>query len=410
MNKQLIEAMAQERGWVVKYALDGTPSFFYPIYKCTSKSLDPSLPDRTHPAFIVNGQEIDRVLVGVYLGSESNGAVHSLPMRAPKHSVPYMGMRNLCVAAGPGFTGNTVAISGLILLLARKNGWVPKGNNSYGVDYRDASHWLAGQSYTVGIKRVHLGWEYTCLIAHTSTYENRPAVAPHLWKIGKQLGGIPVSIHVHSGNPNGITTLTGSGPASWSLGGTPNGLSDVNGNCAAQDYGYRIMDGELQIIENNNALHPDTDVSDTSLAWKAILRNTGNDGHTLVAPGTPNTLKWNKTDSGNPSSFQLDTVISSRMVDAEYGRVAFSALTANAANLPHVPAILKELGIFPIAGDTTQGSVYVRNQVGLEYVPRRGGYYINSTSNAGLGFAYCNDPRGSANSYFGVRSAFLETL
>ena len=52
-----IERFAQEMGWVVKYADDGTPNFFYPIYKVQKPDLDASLPEHTHPAFIVNGRK-----------------------------------------------------------------------------------------------------------------------------------------------------------------------------------------------------------------------------------------------------------------------------------------------------------------------------------------------------------------
>lgn len=411
MNKQMIEAMAQERGWVVKYAADGTPSFFYPIYKCTSKSLDPSLPDRTHPAFIVNGQEIDRVLVGVYKGSEHNGAIHSLPMQEPRHSLGHDELRNLCLAAGPGFTGKTVAISGLLLLMAKKYGWNPKGNNYYGVDHRDGTPWLLATNLTSGAKRVYQGWEYTCNANHMTALENAPPLRPDLWQKGRFIGGVPVPQSITNAYPNGLNTMTGSGPVSWALGGTVNGITDLNGNCSDQDYGFRVFNGELQILANNDALHPDADLSPTSLAWKAILPNSGNDGHTLVAPGTAGTLKWDATGvlTGGYYVPRLDTVISKRCVGEEYLHVIFNNLTANSANLPYVPAIVKELGLFPVAGSAVDGRIYYRNQEATEYVSRRGGRW-SSTSLAGLACSGGHASRGFSGTSYGVRSAFLETL
>ena len=402
MNKKMIEAMAAERGWVVKYATDGTPSFFYPIYKCTSKSLDASLPDTTHPAFIVNGTEIPRVLVGVYKGSELNNAVHSVPMGEPRVSLGHDELLAKCKAAGPGFTGKTVAISGLLLLMARKNSWVPKGNNSYSVDYRDGSRWELAKAYTIGTKRVHLGWEYECLAGHTSAIENKPDARPDLWARGKFIGGIPAIIS--STSASGLTTLTGSGPLSWSLDGTVNGIVDLNGNTGEQDYGYRVYDGELQILPNNNALDPDANLLSASTSWKAILPNPGDAGYTLVAPGTTGTLKWDKS-GGYPV---LDTTINVRTVDSESMSRAFKDLTANAVNVPYIPTILQELGIFPIPGDTTQGTVYYRNHVTTEYIPRRGGNCSN-TSNSGLGYVRANLSRSTADTNYGVRSAFLES-
>ena len=85
----------------------------------------------------------------------------------------------------------------------------------------------------------------------------------------------------------------------------------------------------------------------------------------------------------------------------------FKDLTANAARVPYVPAILQELGIFPIASDTTEGRVYYRNNEGTEYLPRRGGYY-NGTSSAGLGYVNAYAARGSAYVSDGARPAFVE--
>ena len=87
---------------------------------------------------------------------------------------------------------------------------------------------------------------------------------------------------------------------------------------------------------------------------------------------------------------------------------AFKDLTANAVNVPYIPTILQELGIFPIPGDTTQGTVYYRNHVTTEYIPRRGGS-ANYASRAGLGYVNCSSPRSNANAHYGVRSAFLES-
>ena len=79
--KDNIERFAAEQGWVVKYAADGTPNFFYPIPKMKSSDLDPSLPDHTHPAFIVNNQEIDRRLIAVYKGGQLQRRLPLYPER-----------------------------------------------------------------------------------------------------------------------------------------------------------------------------------------------------------------------------------------------------------------------------------------------------------------------------------------
>ena len=399
-------AFANEQGWVVKYSSDGIPNFFYPIYKCKSSDLDPSLPDHTHPAFKINGQEVERRLIAVYKGSSivSGGPIHSLPMMAPAVSAGADNLLERIKQTGDGFGPKTVADSGLLLLLARKNGWDPKGNNAWSCDYRDVGAWDTGANMTVGTKRGYHGYIWECISAHTSAVENRPDISPKLWKRGKRIGGIPVASQTADSGSRyrGYNTLTGSGPASWNLDGTPSGITDLNGNCYDQDYGYRIVDNELQILADNNAADPTADLGASSSAWKAILPNQSNNGHTLVAPGTSGTLKWNFLNN----KITLDTVAASTSASIGEKSTSFKDLAVNTTNVPYVPAILQELGIFPISGDTTRGTVY-HNFDGGERFPRRGGLY-GHTSGAGLGAVSCSGVRGFSSVSYGVRSAYCE--
>lgn len=399
-----IEAFAKEQGWVVKYSSDGTPNFFYPIYKCKSNDLDPSLPNRTHPAFIVNGQEISRRLIAVFKGSSivSGGPIHSLPNMAPAVSAGADALLSRIKQTGDNFGPKTVADSGLLLLLARKNDWVPKGNNNYGADYRDGTKWATGASVAVGATRVFQGVEYTCLVAHTTALENKPDVSPLYWKRGKRVGGIIVPSYISTTEYNGLLTYTGSGPATWRHDGTPSGIDDLNGNCYDQDYGYRIVDNELQILADNNAADPTADLGASSSAWKAILPNPSDNGHTLVAPGTSGTLKWNWLNN----KITLDTVAADISGGLGQKSTSFKDLAVNTTNVPHVPAILQELGIFPISGDDTQGNTY-HDFNGGERFPRRGGNYYNA-SGAGLGCVHSYYARGGSSVGYGVRSAYLE--
>ena len=400
--KDNIERFAAEQGWVVKYAADGTPNFFYPIPKMKSSDLDPSLPDHTHPAFIVNNQEIDRRLIAVYKGGSFNGACHSIPNVPPLVNLGADQLLAKIKACGTGFGPKTVADSGLLLLLARKLGYTSvKGNNSYGVDYRDGTKWEANKSVSVGDKRVFQGVEYTALVAHTTALENKPDVTPLYWKRGRRVGGVPVPSQINASNPNGLNTLTGSGPASWRFGGMANGIDDLTGNCFDQDYGHRIYDGELQILANNNAADPNADLSASSAAWKAILPDSASDSYTLVAPGTEGTLHW----TWQNSKITLDTVAPE--LDNQSRGANFKDLAVNATNVPHIPCILYELGLFPISGDTTQGYYYITFSAG-ERFPRRGGYCYYA-SYTGLGYVYSINTRSNSGAYYGVRGGFLET-
>jgi sulfatase modifying factor 1 len=407
MNTSPLEFLAEQMGNVVKYDQNGNPSIFVPFPKMNSKDLDASLPDRTHPAFIVNGQTVDRILIGKYLASEltAEGPLYSLPNMPPIHS---LGADELDqrIRMFPGACSMTIAMHGLILLLAKKNGWVPKGNTYFSVDHRDGTPWDTGQSYVVSNKRVLYGWEYECIMAHTSVAELKPDIAPKYWKKNKFIGGSTVPGQRGSEKGRGWLTLTGTGPASWNLDGTPDSINDPIGNTMENMPGFRVFDGELQIFANNDAAHPDADNSSSSGAWKAILPSAVDDSHTLVAPGTAGTLKWNKNGAGN-SPPQLDTQITLRCVDSEYMHTPFKDLTANTTRVPRIPAILRELGIMPIPGDTTEGRVYYRNHTNTEYLPRRGGHCWY-TSGAGLGCVHSYNARGRALVLYGARPAFVE--
>ena len=273
----------------------------------------------------------------------------------------------------------TVADYGFIKLLAQKEGWVPHGNINWGGDYRDSMVWWVGDAVAKGQVRMYEGWNYTCLIAHTAAAELKPDIAPGYWKKGEQIGGISQDNDVHATHQTGYRTLNGTGPLDWYLNSDPANLCDIIGSSLEQQYGYRLYDCELQILENNNAADPDADISASSAAWKAILPNTSDDGYTLVAPGTAGTLHWNWTGS----AIQLDTQCDDLTIGTK-GQ-AFKTLTAHATRLPYVPSIVKELGLFPTdTSDQTEGFYYV-NFINGERFPRRGGSY-GDASDAGLGF------------------------
>lgn len=405
MINSALDFLAQKYGNVVLRDENGLPSVYVPFYKVKSSDLDPSLPGHTHPAFIVNGVEQDRILISKYMVSEINSSspLYSVPGKPPRVSASYDSLLTRMRAFKYGASGLTIADHGLILLLARKNGWVPKGNNSYGVDYRDGTSFTLNASVSIGDKRVFRGWEYECLVAHTTDADHLPSETPSHWKpTGRQLGGTPVESQYNSDNSyRGYNTLTGSGPLSWNLGSDPANLVDIQGNAFEQVYGYRLVNCEIQIMENNNAASPEADFSTSSAAWKAILPNSTDNGFSLVEPGTAGTLHWTRANN----KITLDTVAPT--FDNEYRGTSFKDLAVNSTNVPYIPYILHELGIFPIPGDTTQGYYYVHFTAD-ERVPRRGGH-CGYTSGAGLGILDSSVPRSLSYVYYGARGRFFET-
>lgn len=401
-----LEFLAKKYGNIVKYdAAGNVAGIFVKFPKMKSSDLVAGLPNHTHPAFSINGVEQDYILLGKYKGGENgvaNGAIVSLPNIMPARSLGADQCLSRMKLAGTGITGMTVADYGFIKLLAQKHGWVPKGNTLWGQSHKDATCWETGKTLTADTIRAFEGWKYKCLVGHTTSAELRPDISPTYWERQDYIGGISQDTGIDAAHQTGYRTLNGTGPLDWYLGSDPGNLADIIGSSMEQQYGYRIVDCELQILPDNNAADPAADLSASSAAWKAILPNVADDGYTLVAPGTTGTLHWN-WDATN-SKIILDTQCDDLTVGSKGQN--FKTLTAHETRLPYVPSIVKELGLFPTdANDNTEGYYYV-NFVEGERFPRRGGYYIYG-SNAGLGFVNAYDRRGNAYAYFGCRPRSL---
>lgn len=72
--------------------------------------------------------------------------------------------------------------------------------------------------------------------------------------------------------PNTYRTLTGSGPASWSHNGDKEtGVADVIGLVWKMIAGVRLKNGVFQYMPDNDAAHPDADLSEDSQEFKDAL-------------------------------------------------------------------------------------------------------------------------------------------
>lgn len=405
MNNSPLEFLAKKYGNVVKYDSDGNVAgIFVKFPKMKSSDLVAGLPKHTHPAFIINGIEKDYILLGKYKAGEngvSNGALLSLPNIMPVRSLSADQCLTRMKKAGTGITGMTVADYGFIKLLAQKNGWVPEGNTFWGQSYKDGTAWEVGKALTVGEERAYEGYIYKCLIAHTTATELKPDVSPTYWERGKLIGGISQDNGIDAAHQTGYRTLNGTGPLDWYLGKDPSNLADIIGSNLEQQCGLRYVNCEMQILENNNAADPDADLSASSAAWQAILPNQSDDGYTLVEPGTAGTLHW----TWQNSKLTLDTV--EPKFDNKYHGTDFKNLAYNATNLPYVPSIVKELGLFPTGSDDKTEGTYGQLMTKDEHFPRRGGAY-DGTSNSGLGYVASSSSRGGAYAYYGCRPRSLD--
>lgn len=267
-----------------------------------------------HPAFIINDKVVPYIYVSKYINVVKNNRAYSLPNQDPANCITFDRAVEVCYNKGAGWHLMTAAEWGVLHNLITVQGLEPRGNTNKG------RH-------------------------HSKTYEHG-VLSPQ--------------------NPKDVyRTLTGTGGKNWEA----LGVSDIVGNVHKWIVA-RLVDGEIQIIPNNNAAIHKTDLSANSAAWRAILQ----DG-SLVAPGTEGTLKFDYTVAppitDSTDKFCLTTTVSHQQTTEEqYGAKDFGILTS--ATGVTAPDLLKALAFFPNTDKTGRGYFYMRNKG--EQLLFRGGY------------------------------------
>lgn len=303
--------------------------------------LQRKLPQQQH-----REQQKPYIYVSKYINVVKNNRAYSIPNQDPANCITFDRAVEVCYNKGAGWHLMTAAEWGVLHNLITAQGLEPRGNTNNG------RH-------------------------HAKTYEHG-VLSPQ--------------------NPTNVyRTLTGTGGKAWEALGVCDIVGDVHKWVVA-----RLVDGEIQIIPNNNAAIHKTDLGANSKAWKAILQ----DG-SLVAPGTTGTLKFDYT--GNPANgtagFHITTTVEHKQADdgAGYGAKDFGTLTAKSGVT--IPDLLKALALFPITDKTGRGYMYFRNNG--ERLLLRGGSYGRG-GHAGEAHGNFRNPRSLSNVDVGLFSAYVD--
>ena len=339
----------------VLYDDKGLPSIMVKIPKMTYAQLGLGASTAVHPAFIVNGQEVDAIYLSKYQNIVYDGRAYSLPGEDPKTNINFDSAISACTAKGAGWHLMTRAEWAMLAQWCKNNGTMPKGNNNYGKDTAD------------------------------SVYQAIPSMARD--------------------SSNRIQRVaTGTGPLSWSHDGTPSGIWDLNGNVNEWVGGIRTVYGEIQVLANNNAADKDKSQGASSAQWQAINASDG----TLITPNGSGTTTGSVKLRWSTDHWTLTDDATSDGTTT-YKDCTFESITAAASIGTAATLLLQALGLLKY--DTGSGAYasdrFYANSYEAERSFRCGGSWLDG-ANAGVFCCAGNRDRTDSRDLLGFRSAFVE--
>lgn len=341
VEKSALEAASGGRNTLLFDDL-GLPSVMVRIPMFLWSDVLEGAPEEPCSAFVVGGRVLEEIYISKYLNVVRYGRGYSLPGRNPAAMYTRDEMKRLCAAKGPGWHLMSNAEYMALAFWCRKNGFYPHGNNLGGKDV-----FFPHEHGT----RVYMG----SFRGHTKVM--------HMWP-----------------------TLTGTGPDTWTHDGSPYGVADLVGNLWDTLAGLRVLNGEINIIPDNDSAM-NVDEGPDSPCWRAILP----DG-SLVAPGTPGTYKIDALTPGIETEdfvnlncgFLLSTELrhphycggSKNLTHRAYTMTPFAEMTHAPDAAPNLRIL--ELGMYPVEHMQRYPNFFLRNY-GERMLCRGGSWFDHRT-------------------------------
>lgn len=277
----------------------------------------------------IRGKAVKEYAISKYPNTLIGGVPYSMPYQQPAVNINHDEAIRLCEAKGPGWHLLTNDEWAALAHQSRKNNTLPRGNTDCGKSHSHPEE--TGTTYRDG-----------------------------------------------SGDSK---TLTGSGPITWNHDHTAEGVADMCGNIWEHVGGIRFVDGQVQVIPNNEAA-AGADQSKDSKEWTPIHTADGGKVHYNIEDG----------------KIELRAVA---LDGKDYDGVEFKELDGSAID---VPEQLIELGLYPAPG--YEGTDYFWLDTDGERIVLRGGGW-HSGANAGVFSFNGNYSRADVYWNVGFRSALI---